>query len=249
MPELPASVRVALWVGHAWSRDADAESVLNAALPDVDVVLGLADRLGLWRELGEAAVYVALPRPGAPGLLPRCAPEASDAAMSAGECLFVAGLGGLLVPAPVSFGVEEAGLAIRWERYDADPVPAHRLGGLDVMGADRGLRAAVNEAIDGLGDGGWIDAWQRQAPAAVQREWSLPGDLPDRIRGLVVRAASVLEVTGAGLEHAEGSTSAALTEHRRRMLLTLRAAAAQALEVAACAGAGYLAAQSRRTSS
>ena len=102
---------------------------------------------------------------------------------------------------------------------------------------------------DGHGDGGWVDAWQRQSPGATQREWSLPGDLPDRVRGLVVRAGSVLEVTQAGLEHADGSATAALTEHRRRTLLALRAAATEALEVAACAGAGYLAAQSRRTRS
>lgn len=240
---------MALWVGHAWSCDADAESVLRAALPDVDVVLGLAERLRLWRQLGEPTVYVALPRPGSAGLLQRCAPEVADAAMSAGECLFVAGLGGLLVPTPVAFGVQGTGLAVRWEAFDADPVPAHRLGGLDVAGADRRLRVAVHQAIDGLGDGGWVDAWQRQAPAALQREWSLPGDLPDRVRSLVVRAASVLEVTEVGLEHADGSASAALTDQRRRTLLTLRAAAADALEVAACAGAGYLAAQSRRTSS
>lgn len=240
---------MALWVGHAWSRDADAESVLRAALPDVDVVLHLADGLRLWRQLGESAVYVSLPRPGAPGLLPRCSVEASDAAMSAGECLFVAGLGGLLVPTQVAFGVEDTGLAVRWETHDAEPVPAHRLGGLDVSGADRRLRVAVHDAIDGLGDGGWVDAWQRQTASATQHEWSLPGELPERVRGVIVRAGSVLEVTQAGLEHADGSATAHLTEHRRRTLLTLRTVATDALEVAACAGAGYLSAQSRRTRS
>lgn len=248
MPELPASVRVAVWVSHAWSRDVDAETVIGAALPDADVVLGLVEQLRLWRGLGESAVYAALPRPGAPGLLPRCAPAAAGAATVAGEALFVAGLGGLLVPTPVLFGTADAGLAVRWEAHDADPVAPHRLAGLDVAGADRRLRAAVHEAIDALGDGGWTDAWQRQAPALLEREWSLPGDLPDRVRGLLVRAGSVLEVAEAGLEHADGSASISLTEHRRALLRTLRDVATEALEVAACAGAGYLAAQSRRTS-
>ena len=249
VPELPASVRVAVWASHAWARHADAETVVRAALPDADVVIGLVEGLRLWRDLGETAVYAALPRPGATGLLPGGDPVSTDAAVSAGECLFVAGIGGLLVPTQVGFGSTGAGLAVRWEPHDADPVPAHRLAGLDVAAADRRLRVTVHDAIDGLGDGGWTDAWQGRSAAPLEREWSLPGDLPERLRGLLARAGSVLEVADAGLEHADGSASAALSEQRRRVLLTVRSAASEALEVAACAAAGYLAVQSRRTTS
>lgn len=271
MPELPSSVRVALWTSYAWSLGADPSTVLARALPDVDLVLGLEDTLALWRELGEQAVYAALPRPGASGLLPRCTPEAFDAATCAGEAVFVAGVGGLAVPHLVAFGSDDPrarsaaegaraqdrgerdtrgqGLAVRWETFDAEPVPVHRLAGLDVAGADHRLRSGVHTAIDALGDGGWADAWQRERPTQVEHRWSLPPDLPARVRGLLVRAGSVLEITDAGLTHAQGSSTADLESVRRGPLLALQDAAAGAMEAAACAASSYFAAQSRSTRS
>ena len=249
MPELPASVRVALWATHAWTHGHDLEAALGQALPDVDIVLGLGERLGLWRELGERTVYAALPRPGARGLLPPCGEDAFDAATFVGEALFAPGIGAVSVPRHVTFGADEPGLALRWEAYDADPVPVHRLAGMDPAGADRDLRTAVHAAIDALGDGGWVDAWQRQPADRHEHHWRLPPGLPDRPRGLVVRAGSVLEICDAGLEHAEGSTTAALAADRRAPLLRLRESAISALEAGAAAAVGYLAAQSRTTRS
>lgn len=271
VPELPSSVRVALWTSRAWSLGADFATVLEHALPDVDLVLGLEETLGLWRELGEQAVYAALPRPGAAGLLPRCTREAFDASTTAGEAVFIAGVGGLAVPRLVSFGSVAPGpgsgapdpgaddrregrsggqgLATRWEVFDAEPVPVHRLAGVDVAGADQRLRAGVHAAIDALGDGGWVDAWQRERPAQLERRWSLPPDLPERVRGLLVRAGAILEITDAGLAHAQGSSSADLESARRATLLALQDAAGCAMEAAASAASSYFAAQSRSTRS
>lgn len=254
MPELPASVRVAVWTSFAWAQGVDADTVLRRALPDVDVVLGLSERLALWQEVGERAVYAALPRPGAPGLLPRCSTDAFAAAADAQEAVFVAGVGGLAVPRLVTFGAEDdaigsEGLAIRWESFDAAPVPVHRLAGVDVAGADRALRQAVHAAADGLGDGGWVDAWQGQPARATECEWSLPTDLPERVRGLLARAGSILEIAELGLSHAERSTTAQLTGERQSALRPLRDTAVAALEAATCSAGAYFAAQPRRTSS
>lgn len=251
VPELPASVRVAVWSSFAWAQGADADTVLQRALPDVDVVLGLSERLALWQDLGERAVYAALPRPGAPGLLPRCPADAFAAAAESQEAVFVAGVGGIAVPRLVSFGVEgdSEGLATRWDPFDAEPVPVHRLAGADVSGADRALRQAVHAAADSLGDGGWVDAWQGQPAPMAEREWSLPSDLPERVRGLLVRAGSILEIAELGLAHAERSTSIHLSGQRHSALRPLRDTAVAALEAATSAAAGYFAAQPRRTSS
>src|SRR5690606_14650136 len=135
---------------------------------------------------------------------------------------------------PVPFGSSERqsgttpgdtrgqGLAVRWEAFDAEPVSVHRLGGLDVAGADQRLRAGVHTAIDALGDGGWADAWQREDSAQTERRWSLPPDLPGRVRGLLVRAGSILEITEAGLAHAQGSVTVDLQTARSSTLLVLQ---------------------------
>lgn len=245
MPELPASIRVALWVSNAWAKRLDPEAEIARALPDVDIVLGLVEQVTLWRDLGEQAVYAALPRPGARGLLPHCDEEGFASATYVGEAVFVAGVGAVSVPRHVTFGEQEPGLALRWEAYDAEPVPVHRLAAVDPVAADLALRRAVHDAIDSLGDGGWADAWQRERPHQVEQRWGLPPDLPERVRGLVVRAGAILEICDAGLEHAEGSATAELAGSRRAPLLTLRAVATSALEAATCAGVSYLAAQSR----
>ena len=245
VPELPASVRVALWVSHAWARGLDPEAAVARALPDVDIVLALPEQVALWGELGERSLYAALPRPGARGLLPPCGEECLDHASFVGEAVFVPGVGAVSVPRHVTFGAQEPGLALRWETHDAHPVPVHRLAGVDVAGADLDLRQAVHAAIDDLGDGGWADAWQRDRPERVEQQWALPSELPERVRGLVVRAGAILEICEAGLEHAEGSTTTGLAAARRGPLLGLRAVATSALEAATCAGVSYLAAHSR----
>lgn len=241
-------MRVAVWVSHAWSVGADADSVLPHALPDV-TDRGLGDRLRLWRDLGESAVYAALPRPGDRGLLPDCPPDAYDAATGAGEAVFVPGIGSMAVPRFVGLDPSARGSGLAWDVFNAAAVPVHRLAGVDLPGADRRLRHAVHAAIDALGDGGWVDAWQRDHGPGEDRLWSLPPDLPDRARAVIVRSASVLQIAEAGLVHATGSAGAGLEQARRHTLLGLREAASAALEAATAAAAGYFAAQSRSTRS
>lgn len=241
-------MRVAVWSSFAWASGADAASVIPRALPDV-TDRGLADRLALWRDLGERAVYAALPRTGMRGLLPDCGPEALDAATRAEEAVFAPGIGAIAVPRFLGRRCSLDGTGLAWDSFDATPVPVHRLAGVDVAAADRSLRVRVHEAIDALGDGGWSDAWQRGHEDRVELHWSLPSSLPARPRDLIVRAGAVLEVVDLGLEHADGSASAALTDERRAPLLGLRDAATHALEVAVAAIAGYFASQPRRTSS
>lgn len=147
-------------------------------------------------------------------------------------------------------GTASGGLAIRWEGFDAEPMPVHRLAGVDVAGADQELRVAIHTTTEALGDGGWVDAWARPPSLGrAGREWSLPTEMPGRVLGLITRAAGVLRIAESGLEHADGSTSALLAEQRRAALLSLRDSATHALEAATCAAAGYFAAQSRSTRS
>src|SRR5690606_16854101 len=197
--------------------------------------------------LGETAVYAALPRPGARGLLPECGSEAFDAAAGAEEAIFAAGIGAVAVPRLVGLNGSFRGAGLAWDAFDASPVPVHRLAGVDLVAADRGLRHGVHDAIDSLGDGGWADAWQRELPTRTGRQWSLPSSLPARPRDLIVRAGSILEVVDLGLDHAEGSSSAPLGQARRHTLLHLRDIATHALEAGAAAVSGYFAAQSRST--
>ena len=83
MPELPASVRIALWVTSAWRGGESLESAVDSALPDVDAVGPGVRTLDLWHDLGERTVLVALPSSGDPTSLPRCGPDALDAAVGA----------------------------------------------------------------------------------------------------------------------------------------------------------------------
>ena len=85
------------------------------ALPDLDHVAGDLARLDVWRELGEQALFVALPRPGDVSRMPRGVDRGHRAAADAGECVFVAGLGGVLVPTLSEFGPEgDVGVRADW---------------------------------------------------------------------------------------------------------------------------------------
>ena len=64
MSELPASVRLALWITASWRGDLGTTDALGRAFPDLDHVAGDLARLDVWRDLGEQALFVALPRPG-----------------------------------------------------------------------------------------------------------------------------------------------------------------------------------------
>src|SRR6476660_3058787 len=109
MPELPASVRLALWTTHAWATGGRLEDAMRLATPDADHVAGDLDRLALLRDLGEQALLVALPAPGDLAGLPKAMVEAQGAAADSGECVFVPGIGGMLVPSVSTSGGRPAG--------------------------------------------------------------------------------------------------------------------------------------------
>ena len=222
MHELPASVRVALWATHAWARGGDMTSALARALPDVDHSEGLVDQLRLWRDLGEAALLVALPGPGDVTALPRCGPVATDAAVEAGEAVFVPGLGGMLVPHHSTYGSPGATAhRIDWVAHDSDPVPVHRVEALDHAQLERHLRqrmlAAVDE-LESIGGHSWSgDLAHDLVDDRLGGEWALPTGLPDRARRVIGMAATLSVAARVGLEHS-GTLSAA-HEHTRATAL------------------------------
>ncbi len=142
MPALPLSVRFALWATTALQALLPIDDAVAAAHPDVDHVTGdPAAHLELWRDFGESAALASLPRPGDLTGMPRAGVDGSGAAATAGKCVFVAGMGGLLVPTLSSFGPKgDEGTAAAWAAYDSEPVPRYQLEALSVpsrSGADR----------------------------------------------------------------------------------------------------------------
>ncbi|MCT1618366.1 hypothetical protein [Janibacter hoylei] len=225
MPELPASVRVALWVTHAWSGGTTLTDAVERALPDVDHTEGLVEQVRIWRDLGEAALLVALPAPGDLGSLPRCGPIAADAAAEAGEALYVAGLGGLLVPSISTFGSAGAqGLRIDWMTHDADPVPPHRIEALEPSQLERHLRRQLLASIDELDDIGgtpWADDLARDlVDERLGTDWALPPDLPERARKVIGLAGTIAVAAEVGLT-ASGAVTAAHDDTRSRALRRL----------------------------
>lgn len=223
MPELPASVRVALWVTHAWSGGTTLTHAIERALPDVDHTEGLVEQVRVWRDLGEAALLVALPGPGDIGGLPRCGPIATDAAVHAGEAVFVAGLGGMLVPSISTFGSEGAqGLRIDWVEHDADPVPPHRIEALEPSQLERHLRRqlfASVEELDRIGGAPWGDDLSRDlVDDRLGADWSLPETLPQRARTVIGLAGTVAVAAEIGL----GSSGAVTAAHDATRSAALR---------------------------
>lgn len=248
MAELPASVRTALWVTHAWSRGTTPSDALRSALPDIDHTSGLEEQVRLWRDLGESALLVALPGPGDTAGLPRCGPVATDAAVEAGEALFVPALGGLLVPEHSTYGSAGAeGHRIDWMAHDADPVAPHRLEALDHAQVERHLRRRMLAAIDELdtvGGSPWADDLTRDlVDDRLGRDWALPPTLPDRARKVIGLAATLSLAAGLGLR-TSGTLSAAHEQSRSTALRALHRDAERALADAtnaACAAfAGWV---------
>lgn len=248
MAELPASVRTALWVTHAWSGGTTLTHAVEQALPDVDHTEGLVEQVRLWRDLGESALLVALPGPGDAAGLPRTGPIAMAAAVEAGEALFVPAIGGLLVPEHSTFGSAGAeGHRIDWMAHDADPVPAHRLEALDHAQVERTLRRRMLSAIDELdaiGGRPWADDLARDlVDDRLGTDWSLPPTLPDRARKVIGLAATLSLAASMGLE-SSGSLSAAHDSHRSSALRALHrdaeGALADATNAACAAFAGWV---------
>lgn len=248
MAELPASVRAALWVTHAWSGGPTLTEAVRRALPDVDHTEGLEEQVALWHDLGESALLVALPGPGDVTGLPRSGPVATAAAVEAGEALFVPALGGLLVPEHSTYGSTGAQAhRIDWMAHDADPVAPHVLEALDPAQVERQLRRHMLSAIDVLdavGGSPWAaDLTRDLVDDRLGQDWALPPALPERAHKVIGLAATISLAASVGLE-TSGTLSAAHEENRSRALRALHRDAERALADAtnaACAAiAGWV---------
>lgn len=250
MPELPASVRLSLWTTHGWATGTPVERSIANALPDIDHVAGDLDRLALWHDLGERALLVALPAPGDLVGMPGASVDAQAAAAAGRECVFVPGLGGLLVPTISSYGSGaegglDVGTRVDWTAYDADPVPRHRVEALEASQLERHLRDEIRtatEAIDAIGAQPFGAAAARElAEAALGGRWGLPPGLPARAARVIALAGTVDSVVDLALSAGDGALTAAGAASRHRLLLRLQRAAERALADATNAACATLA--------
>lgn len=235
--ELPASVRLALWVTAAWRGEVTTQEALSRALPDVDHVAGDLARLDVWRDLGERALFVALPRPGDTSRMPPGSVEASAHATASGECVFVAGLGGVLVPTLSEFGPDgDIGLRVDWTAYEADPVPRHRLEMLDLREVERRLVARLHEhasRFESVGGHPWGPQARAEAEADLDAAlWGIPPRTSGRALRIMALAGNVsrmahrtASLTGLG----SGGVDAGTTDARSLLLRDLGADADAAL--------------------
>ncbi len=236
MPALPVSVRLALWSTAALHGRLDLDEAMARAHPDLDDYTGDLGTVQLWRDLGESAVLVALPRPGDLTGMPRAAVEVSAAAAEVGECVYVAGMGGLLVPTLSTFGPDgDEGTAARWTAFDAEPVARHVLESVSLAELERQLNEAVHdgaatlEAADGR-------PWSPQPRSDADRRlgegrWGLPDDLPPRAVRLMATAARVGVIAHEGLQLAAAGPALDLhsSTQRESGLRALQSAADAAL--------------------
>lgn len=250
MPELPASVRLSLWTTHAWATGTPVRDAIGRALPDLDHVAGDLDRLTLWRELGEQALLVALPAPGDLVGVPAASAEAQGAAAVGGECVFVPGLGGMLVPTISTYGAGpegglDVGTRVDWTAYDAEPVPRHRVEALEPSQLERHLREEIRsatEAIDAVGGRPFgATAARELADASMGGRWGLPTGLPSRAARVIALAGTVATVVDVALAAGDGALTATEAGARHRLLLRLQRASDRALADATNAACAVLA--------
>lgn len=251
MPELPASVRLALWVTAAWRGDLPLREALARSFPDVDHAAGDLGRLEVWHDLGERALFVALPRPGDLSRMPLTSAAAAGHAADAGECVYVASLGGLLVPALSEFGpADDTGWRIEWTAYDAQPVPRHRLEMIDLRDVEGTLVARVREhteAFERVGGTPWSHSARAEAEGQLGVvPWGLPDGLPGRALRVIALAAtagtiadSAARLTGLGADGLEAATNARRADLVRRLAADADHALADAANVAVMALAGW----------
>ena len=181
--ELPASVRLALWVTAAWRGDLPTRDALARSFPDLDHVAGDLARLDVWRDLGEGALFVALPRPGDVSGMPRASTAATAHAAEAGECVYVAGIGGVLVPTLSTFGPEgDVGHRVDWTAYEADPVPRHRLEMLDLRDVERTLMTRLPSTRRGSPTSAVSPGGTRRGPLPRRTSTPWSGGCPARRR-------------------------------------------------------------------
>lgn len=248
--ELPASVRVALWSTQVLAGRLPSYDLPRRALPDVDDCVGLVERVDTWRDVGERAVLVALPRPGDLHGMPQASPELVDAATTAQECVFVPGVGGALVPALSAFGpAGDQGWLATWTAYPAAPVATHRVEALDLGQTELLLRRELGELTEALAGAGAppFGAAAEQGAArgrtATGRagSWGLPAGLPPRATRVVDLAGTVLMLADAGLDAVTSSLDSSTTVRRGELLRRLQTHAARALADATNVAALHLA--------
>jgi hypothetical protein len=251
MSVLPVSVRLALWATAAYAGQVPFGEVVDRAHPDLDHVTGDLSRLSVWRDLGERAVLVALPRPGNLTGMPRGPAELIAAATDAGECVYVPGVGGALVPTIEPFGpAGDQGTRVAWTAYDSDPVPTHALEALSLNEIELGFRrdlAACTGAIEALDATPWAGSPLRaMADERSISRWGLPDGLPRRATNIITMAALVGVATELGLSvQAQSQVLTSAVAEQRRILLTeldviAETAMAAAATVAALSMAGLL---------
>jgi hypothetical protein len=251
VPELPASVRLALWVTASWRGDLGTGDAMSRALPDLDHVSGDLGRLDLWRDLGEGALFVALPRPGDVSRMPRGSAVAVAHAAEAGECVFVAGIGGVLVPTLSEFGPEgDVGVQADWTAYEADPVPRHRMEMLDLREIERDLMARLGEHVDRFEQVGG-HPWGQHARAQAQTDldtvlWGIPPATPGRALRIMALAANLsrlahrtASLTSLGSGGLDAGTAASRGVLLRGLAADADAALADATNVAVMTIAGW----------
>ena len=175
-------VRAAFAVGHArLGEGTPLEDAVRPRLPDIDHVAGDLDRLALWHDLGRAALLVALPAPGDLAGVPRASAEAQARRGRGGECVFVPGLGGMLVPHDLDLrrrpeGGLDVGTRVDWTAYDAEPVPRHRVEALEASQLERHLLAEPARRHGGHRRAGRPAVRGRRPPASwPTRRWVAAG--------------------------------------------------------------------------
>ena len=225
MSVLPVSVRLALWATAAYAGRLPMEEILGRAHPDIDHLTGDLDHLALWHDLGERAVLVALPRPGKLFGMPRGSAELVAAATDAGECVYVPGVGGALVPTIEGFGPDaDQGTQVTWTAYDADPVPTHVLEALSLGEIEQSLRQSLLEftaRIDALDTKPWDGGLRPLADDLPGDTWGLPRGLPRRAQLIMATTSRIGAMTELGLSiHAESQVLTSDLTHQRRLLLS-----------------------------
>jgi hypothetical protein len=207
--------------------------------PDIDHVTGDIDRLSLWRDLGERAVLVALPRPGNLAGMPRGSAELVAAATEAGECVYVPGVGAALVPTIESFGpAGDEGTRVTWSVYNCEPVPTHALDALSLSEVEQGFRQELMEhtrVIEDLDAKPWAGSpFRSMADGLSNRQWGLPDGLPSRAVKIIAMASLVGVATELGLsDQAQSQVLTSAVAERRRMVLTRLDASADSAMAAA----------------
>lgn len=237
---LPVSVRLCLWATTAYAGQLTLAEAVDRTHPDIDHLRGDIDRLCLWRDLGERAVLVALPRPGNLAGMPRGSAELIAAATDAGECVYVPGIGAALVPTIESFGpAGDQGTQVTWAVYNCEPVATHALDALSLSEIEQGFRMELLEytrVIEDLDAKPWAGSPMRSAADELtNRQWGLPEQLLPRAVKIITMAATVGLATGLGLGDKSQSQvlTSALAEQRRKVLTYLDASADNAMAAAA----------------